>query len=107
MSATWPWVDAFADQMEAKLNANRHKGDRAGWAAMEPRQLLAMLRDEVEELCDALEWKSCGCREANCPHGTGGAPDVIGECADVANFAMMIADVAGGLEPKKTERRRA
>lgn len=85
-SNTRPYVDAFADAMEAKLADNRHKGDRDGWAAMPAHRLLDLMRGEVEELAAALVAAS--------------PQDVVSECADVANFAMMIADVAGGLAPK-------
>ena len=103
-SATRPWVDAFADEMEAKLAENRHKGDRAGWAEMNPAWLLARLEDEVRELRAAIAYMPrCGCRSVSeCYHFKRMAePGVIRrECADVANFAMMIADVAGGMRPK-------
>jgi len=99
MSATRPYVDAFADEMEAKLDANRHKGDAEGWQRESAAWLLERLKAEVAELESALAWHPCGCREACCQHDYfgRGAPSVTGECADVANFAMMIADVAGGL----------
>lgn len=86
-SRTRPWVDAFADEMEAKLAENRHKGDRAGWSVMGFELLMSMLHVEVGELERALV-------------APGEAREVRRECADVANIAMMIADVAGGLRPK-------
>ena len=79
-SPTWPWVLRFAQMMEAKLAANRHKGDRDGWIGMPRAALMDLLRAEVEELGAA----------ANSEAGL--------EAADVANFAMMIADVTGALE---------
>ena len=101
LSATRPWVDAFADEMERKLAENRHKGDREGWARMDIRWLLEQLRKEVDELDAALPVR-LGVRGADDPsYGYGLSPLAIrSECADVANFAMMIADVAGGLEAK-------
>jgi len=70
-------VSWFAEQMEAKLRENDHKG---GWEDCDYEYLANRLEEEVEEL-RALE----------------GDPDVKGEkiireCADIANFAMMIAD---------------
>ena len=87
-SPTWPWVLAFAHEMEAKLAENRHKGDREGWARSGAYDLLHRLRQEADEL------------ELRIDHGCqNGLPEstVIGEAAEVANFAMMIADAAGGL----------
>ena len=83
-----PWVNSFAVEMERKLQKNRHKGDRDGWKREPADWLLARLRDEVEELAATLR--------VSCPRA-----DIRGECADVANFAMMISDVAGGLKPKR------
>lgn len=71
-SATWPYVLAFARLMEAKLEKNRHKGNREGWL-----KDFARLREELAELEAATDRPSNG--------------DVPGEAADVANFAMMIA----------------
>lgn len=72
-------VKWFAQQMELQLSANDHKG---GWNKCEYDYLINRLEEEIEEL-RALE----------------GIPDistaqVIREAADVANFAMMIADNA-------------
>lgn len=78
-SPTWSLVLQFAEMMEQKLDANRHKGNREGWAKIPPRELLRLLRREVRELDEAIN--------------LGG--DVAAEAADVANFAMMIADMCG------------
>jgi len=82
-----PEVRAFADLMEAQLRANDHK---PGWKGEEWWPLLCRLREETLELQDAL--------------GPGSRTDlpawsarVGSEAADVANFAMMIADVCGAL----------
>lgn len=78
-SKTWPHVLEFALIMEAKLGQNRHKGDREGWLKDSPEALVFRMRQEVVELCGALMFDK---------------PDaIISECADVANFAMMVADV--------------
>lgn len=88
-SPTWPYVLAFAREMEKKLAANRHKGDREGWINDTAVSLLRRLRQETAELADTLRRR----REWN----DGGSAAVAGEAADVANFAMMIADVCGAL----------
>ena len=96
VSATLPWVRGLAREMEAKLDANRHKGDRNGWRREQVSFLRRRLLEEVAELFHEMDTK-----------GVPGIPDerkarkarIRSECADVANFAMMIADVAGGLAP--------
>lgn len=77
-SATWRHVMAFAHVMEAKLAQNRHKGDREGWMALSLSRLYELLLKEVDELDLALS--------------NGDANAVAEEAADVANYAMMIAD---------------
>lgn len=82
-SPTWPFVLAFAKRMEAKLAKNRHKGDREGWLDMEPGDILSRVLDENVELGEALRsWY----------HVSSGSKEVADECADVANFCMMLAD---------------
>ena len=76
-----PEVVAFADAMEAQLRANDHK---PGWKNDWSKDLLKRLREETDELEKTLEE----------PDYTG---NILKEAADVANFAMMIADVCGGL----------
>jgi len=64
----------FAEDMERKLKANDHKG---GWLFTDTMLLLTRLEQEVVELRQAYmnnEWER-----------------IVDECADVANFAMMIA----------------
>lgn len=77
-SPTFEHVLKFAERMESKLAMNRHKGDRAGWLNASPEILMHRLKEELKELEDAF-W-------------TGDANATADECADVANFAMMIAD---------------
>lgn len=89
-SATWPWVLAFARRMEAKLEANRHKGDREGWMSCTPDFLFDRLRQESLELGGSIVQHRPDLNITN-------AECVADEAADVANFAMMIADVVGGL----------
>lgn len=67
----------FAEQQEKKLALNDHKGS---WELESLGYLLERLEDELRELLRA------------CAHGD--YRDVIEEAADVANFAMMVADHA-------------
>jgi len=77
-SPTWPFVLEFAKRMEAKLEKNRHKGDREGWLKDTPDALWDRLSDEALELYESLS-------SGDCEH-------VADEAADVANFAMMVSD---------------
>jgi len=90
-SPTFKHVLDFAFRMEAKLAKNRHKGDRNGWINCNPDELAFRIQDELGELQGILgairhkenivAWE----REA-----------VSNEAADVANFAMMVADIYTG-----------
>jgi hypothetical protein len=67
--------------MEYKLSKNRKKGDSDGWRKAGASKLQDLLDREVEELNSAL-WDAV-------------KPDkglVLLEAADVANYAMMVAD---------------
>ena len=70
-----PEVQRFALLMEAQLRANDHK---PGWHGIASPVLLHRLREETEELAEAISTANRDC--------------VVHEAADVANFAMMIAD---------------
>jgi NTP pyrophosphatase (non-canonical NTP hydrolase) len=100
---TWrPAVVAFANAMEAKLRANDHKG---GWDRDSPDALMARLEEEYAELRVVVHRHlyevraMTGMRSVDeIPFGFGLTEEaVLGEAADVANFAMMIADVCGAL----------
>lgn len=80
-------VQRFALLMERALQANDHKG---GWDEESAEWLLSRLREEAEEL--AAVTPSAAHSNISCD-----AERVGREAADVANFAMMIADVCGGL----------
>ena len=87
-----PEVQAFAQAMETQLRANDHKG---GWKDCTRDYLMTCLVDEVSELrAEAygrtFSWYSLEPKPEK----------VRAEAADVANFAMMIADVLGGLVSK-------
>lgn len=94
-SAGWrPEVRAFANLMEAQLRANDHK---PGWKNDTDLGLFERLGEESADLLSALHrhakrlsWGDGWVMEDTVPR--------IGrEAADVANFAMMIADVCGAL----------
>lgn len=72
-------VVRFAEAMEAKLKVH---DDRPGWEGDDPEALYDRLIDELKELREAMDRRSEDV-----------TVDVSGECADVANFAMMIFDV--------------
>lgn len=90
-----PEVVAFADLMEAKLRENDHKG---GWKTEDAEDLFGRLGAECVELSEAIglwriqdDWRSAALHLPAC------RKNVAREAADVANFAMMIADVCGAL----------
>lgn len=82
-----PEVQAFAELMEMKLRKNDHK---PGWLNDHPKALFNRIYDEMKELSEAIDNFPLG------GEGKFGAQDqtmkVANEAADVANFAMMIAD---------------
>ena len=73
-----PVVQWFAVEMERKLRAN--DGRKGDWRDVQTNKLLDGLRSELRELVNMAY--------------TGRVEDIISECADVANYAMMIADRA-------------
>ena len=70
-------VNFFSQEMKDQLLKHL---DRPGWKHESIAYLLNRLGEEISELCDAIE--------SNQPREI-----IIKECADVANFPMMIADV--------------
>lgn len=79
-----PAVVWFAQLMERKLRACAWKG---GWEELSLGTLAAAMREEVAELDGALD-------ALLTDDGPTNLHAVAQEAADVANFAMMIADVA-------------
>jgi len=71
-----PEVIWFARAMEAKLRLNE---DKDHWSGETQDYLFTRLLEEVAELSGEI------------PHG-----EMVTECVDVANFAMMLADNNGG-----------
>lgn len=94
-----PEVERFADMMEARLRDHDATKGQRGWEGSDPKWLLRRLRHEADELERALMLRTppCACREAGCHHMLFRTDSVGEEAADVANFAMMIADVHKGL----------
>lgn len=79
-----PEVAWFAEQMELQLKANDHKG---GWSNLDMDYFFRRLDEELDELSVASVLVE---QDATDEVVAG----VIREAADVANFALMIADVA-------------
>lgn len=89
-SPTWPSVLRFARQMEAKLEANRHKGNRRHWLMSEPHWLFDRLVEESKELKREILVGDVRMQETlNARYHAEG---LTREAADVANYAMMLAD---------------
>ena len=96
-----PEVRAFAHLMEAQLRANDWKG---GWKNEDASDLFPRISEEADELWQAmvrhnkrLSWGDAWVME------TDTAERIGREAADVANFAMMIADVCGALAAGQAE----
>lgn len=92
-------VLAFAQLMEAQLRVNDHKG---GWKHEPSGYLSRRMGDELREVRAARDAHQ---REIEkWPYDTADAAAlaaaVAGECADLANFAMMLADVVGALRSR-------
>jgi NTP pyrophosphatase (non-canonical NTP hydrolase) len=85
-----PEVVAFANLMERELRANDHK---PGWKNDDADVLARRVMEEATELLDAVAESS-----ALRTHLTASEKArVAEEAADVANMAMMVADVSGAL----------
>ena len=84
----------FSEQMEKQLKKNDHK---SGWKHCKYTYLLERLCEEYKELDDCF-WMPDSRSDMMWLgddvdlKGRFTKADVIKECADVANFAMMIAD---------------
>lgn len=79
-------VGFFAQAMERRLREHDEERGTRGWARATPNALL----DDLDDACRKLEL-ACDERWETDPS------EVRDRAADVANFAMMVADVAGGL----------
>lgn len=77
-------IKQFTDAMQYKLRVNAHKGK---WEGLSAFHAIRLLEREVEELHRAI--------------ASGNSVDVMMECADIANFAMMITNIV--LHPKSVQ----
>lgn len=92
-----PEVAAFALLMERELRANDHK---TGWKGVDRLRLARHMRQEADELCDLLhEHKKSGIDQKAMRYSADDTVQdaVAEEAADVANMALMVADVCGCL----------
>lgn len=88
----WPKIDGkydhvlypFARLMAKELHANAGKGDRPGWLTMTPAIGMLEIYYHAAKLQKAVK--------------TGNAEGIREYAADVANMAMMLLDVCGGLD---------
>ncbi len=99
----WPSVAWFGDMMRRELTANQHK---TGWEDCSPRDLQQHCFAEAFELRDLVRDYKVGTFPCDydqiIEHDHEEKPlriAIISECADVANMAMMIADVVRALPP--------
>lgn len=74
----------FKRLMETELHANAAKGDRPGWLSMTAEQCLLEIYYHVSKLQKAAR--------------DGNGDRIKENTADVANMAMMLADICGALE---------
>lgn len=72
-----PRLKLFFEAMLYKLARNTHKGR---WEDMDLESSMKRLGEELNELVESI--------------GTGNNVEILMEAADVANFAMIIADIA-------------
>ena len=73
-----PEVRWFAEQMELQLQANDHK---PGWQNSSYSSLLTRLEQETKELEELMKEPWADRKD-----------EMVKECADIANFAMFLAD---------------
>ncbi len=90
-------VRVFSLLMEDKLRQNDHKG---GWQGCTAEYLKKRLLDEAMELVDAVD--TTGFYIPGAMLGMDDIKRLGREAADVANFAMMIADNCGALVERNT-----
>lgn len=76
-------IEIFVNLMNDKMDLNHKKYGGDTWKKDSLQGLMNHLKDEIKELQDALN--------------SDAADNIVKESVDVANMAMMIADVAGGL----------
>lgn len=79
-------IRIFANEMERQLRLNEHKG---GWKDCDLKWLYSELSNHLEEL------KRFTRADSKSTLAYPGKVAILDNAADVANFAMMIADVCG------------
>lgn len=91
-------VDFLRERMLIKLRANAYKGH---WSVETFRYLMVRLRNETDELAAAWRWSQKQRTVGTATFGTyltamtnEQRDAIIDECADIANFCAMIADIA-------------
>lgn len=77
LEAVKPDLQRFFDAMVYKLRRNAHKGN---WEDLTLTRAFDLLNGEVLELADAVH--------------EGSSAEIVFEAADVANFALMAANIA-------------
>jgi NTP pyrophosphatase (non-canonical NTP hydrolase) len=85
-------IKSFSENMERKLKENDYK---ERWSKSNYSYLIQRLHEEVDELDEALSSFVIGQampRDLSGSYSIEQYGEVVEECADVANFAMMIAD---------------
>ena len=103
-----PEVKAFAEEMEKRLAAHDHDSEneegwawcRPGWLLNELKSHTGSLQEHVSRLCDsdmelAPALATDRARHRDLRHR------VVQEAADVANYALMLADVCGPQSSRK------
>ena len=96
----------FARQMENKLKLNDSK--KGGWQDYDQEMVLYLLGElehELQELKNAIYNSNIGKEPLDFGIFKWTEKNVIEESADVANFAMMIADNARGIKEPRTKER--
>lgn len=76
----------FLAFMRRELHSNSRKGDRAGWLRMGRNEALQEIHHHVKKLDQVVVMD-------------GGLEQITEHAADVANCAMMLLDVCGGIPP--------
>jgi len=92
-----PVLQWFSVEMEEKLSLNDHKG---GWRDCEVDVLIDKMDGEIEELKEVW-WQiknDYSVSEDKKFLLEIDKEDLIKECADVANFSMMVADIMNNSE---------
>ena len=95
-----PEVLIFANAMEEKLRLNDHKG---GWEKMPSSWLRNRMQEEIAELNSAIDNYVNAIDPIKSTHEQlePFRKAILAECADIANFAMMVASVCKALTEDK------